>query len=177
MIEVQVHIVGDKQIEVPIAVIIHKGAPGAPACVALIEQTRLPRHIRKGAIAVVAVKSVLTVVGDEDVFKTIVVVIRYSNSAGPACAAKARLIGNIGEGSIPIVLVEPICRRRSVTFQSRSRQEEDVQPTIVVIVQEGHTAANGFQYVGLLVNAAVDGWLCQSGLGSDIRKARVEWKP
>ena len=84
--EIEVDIVGDKQVEQAVAVVVEKGAAGAEA-VAWLEQAGLRGDIGEGAVAVVAVEAVLAVVGDEEVFEAIVVVVADADADGPAGVA------------------------------------------------------------------------------------------
>src|ERR1035441_5094518 len=74
-LEVKLQVVGDEQVQVAVAVVIHEGAAGSPSH-SWREQTRFLGDIGEGAIPIIAVENVLTPVSDEDVVETIVIVIR-----------------------------------------------------------------------------------------------------
>ena len=84
MFEREADVVGDKKIEMTVAVVIQKGTSGSPARRARLPQSGLLGHIREGAIAVVSEEAILTVIGAEDVIEAIVVVIGYAHAVGPA---------------------------------------------------------------------------------------------
>src|SRR5438105_7105149 len=94
--------IGFEDVEVAVAVVIHKGATGGPACL-LARYARFFAHVSEGAIAVVVVEGVLAVVGEEKIFETIVVVVAYANSLPPAGARQAGFAGDVGKGAVAIV--------------------------------------------------------------------------
>ena len=80
---VDVDVVGDKQIKKPVAVVVDKGAARSEPD-AVVREVSLFRHIGKRAVAVVAVELVLPVVGDEQIFEAVVVVVADTNAHRPA---------------------------------------------------------------------------------------------
>src|SRR5260370_28976585 len=82
-LEMQVDLVGDVEIQVPIPIIIKKRASRSPASITFVDQPGLLSNVGKCAIAVVTVKDILPVISDEDVFKTVVVIVSDGYSAGP----------------------------------------------------------------------------------------------
>src|ERR1700721_4353733 len=71
---IDLDVVGYIQIEIAVAVVIHKSSPGAKMD-ALVDEPCFFRNIGKGAIAVVAIQLVLPVVSDEEVFVAVIVVV------------------------------------------------------------------------------------------------------
>src|SRR5437868_6023111 len=57
------------------------------------------------------------------------------------------------------------------TLQPRAVDQEDVQPSVIVVVVEGDTAAGGFEQVLILVLAAVNRLCVESRLSRDIQEA------
>ena len=49
-----------------------------------MEQAGLGGHVGKGAVAVVAVEAILAVVGDEEIFKAVVVVVADADALRPS---------------------------------------------------------------------------------------------
>src|ERR1700689_2163281 len=86
-----------------VTVVVEKSAARVPACRRL-QQTYLLRHVRKGAIAVVAEQSVLAVVADEEVVPAIIVVVANTAALAPSAACQAGFEGDVSEGPIAIIL-------------------------------------------------------------------------
>src|ERR1039458_6509830 len=175
-LEVKLQVVGDEQVQVAVAVVIHEGAAGSPSH-SWREQTRFLGDIGEGAIPIIAVENVLTPVSDEDVVETIVIVIRDGDTVRPTHARETGLRGDIGEGAIPVVLVEPVSGPRRRPFQTRAAEHQDVQPAVVIVIEEGDAAAHRFDDVQVAVDAAVNHRFAQARVRGHVRKARVKGQP
>ncbi len=108
-------------------------------------------HVGKRAIAVVVVQAVLPQVRDEEVIEAIVVVVADAHAVCPAGRLQPGLLGDIGEGAVAIVLVQPVRRLRRIAVQSCARQQKDIHPAIVVVIDECAAAAVGFENVLLRI--------------------------
>jgi hypothetical protein len=106
------------------------------------------RHIGEGAVSVVAVDDVLAPVGDEQVIETIIVIVAHGYGGCPAGARQARFPGNIRECPIAIVLIQAVCSSGRA-LDGRTAEQKDVEPPIVVVVEERRAAAYGFEDIGL----------------------------
>ena len=102
-LDIEVYVVGDKQIEMAVAVVVEKGAAGVPPCLRL-QQARLLCDIRESSIAVVTVENVLAVVADKQIVPAIVVVVADTAALTPSAAGEASFDGDIGECAVAIVL-------------------------------------------------------------------------
>src|SRR6267154_46294 len=120
----------------PVAVIVHKAAAGAPV-LRMAPKTGGLGHIREGAIAVVAIQNILPKTGAENIVNAIVVIVADANAARPANRMQSRFFRNIGESAISVVLIETIARALGCVVHARARQNENVHPTVVVVVNEG----------------------------------------
>src|SRR4051794_14898096 len=87
-IHVELQIIGDEEIEVAVAVVVDPSAAGAPAGV-ITKQAGGFGDIAEGAIAVIFVELVLAVVGDEQIFEAVVVVVADANAASPSSVMQA----------------------------------------------------------------------------------------
>ena len=84
-LQVKVHIVRDKQIEMPVTVIIHPGAARIPTYFRPgLDQACAFRHVRKRSVAMVVIQRVLAVVGDEQIVIAIVIVIADAAGLSPS---------------------------------------------------------------------------------------------
>ena len=91
--------------------------------------------------------------GDVDVRESIVVKIADRDTlAVMAFTAKASFIGDIGEGSIPVVVIERTAEgtRGLVDVGGSRLDEEQVHQTVLVIIEPGHAGAHGFEIVLLV---------------------------
>src|SRR6202042_1741664 len=84
-LQVEVHIIRNKDIQVPVLVVINKGAACVPPYLRTrLNQTRLLRHVFEGAVTVVAIQRVLAVVGHKQIIESVVVVVAYTAGLTPA---------------------------------------------------------------------------------------------
>src|SRR5205085_8414806 len=114
---VVVHVVRDHQIELAIAIVIHKRAARAPH-LAASRNTGLFADIRKRAVAVVVVQDIFPVVGHVKVFESVVVVVAHAHALAPSCMRQTGFLCNVGEGAVLIVVIKVIRRglARGETF-------------------------------------------------------------
>ena len=162
-LEVEVDIVGDEEVEVAVAVVVDEGAAGVPADLgAGLGEAGLLGDVGEGSVAVVAVKGVLAVVGNEEVVVAVVVVVADTAGLAPAgLVLEAGAFGHVCEGAVAIVFEEAAVRLLAgrEAFQAPAVDEEEVLPAVVVIVVKGEAAAGGFKEVLVGQLAAVDGLL------------------
>src|SRR5919204_3537897 len=128
-----------------ITVVIHKGTAGGPARF-FIQQSSFLRDVSEGAVAVVVVERILAVIGDEQVFEAVIVVVAYANSLSPPRALQTGFLRNVGKSAIAIVL-EQIARRLLAfgkALEACAVDQEDIEPAIVVIIVEGDAGAGSF---------------------------------
>src|SRR5450755_2938319 len=72
MLKGETDVIRNEKIEMTVPVVVQKRATGSPPRRGGIPQSGLLRHIRKGAVAIVAIEAVLPEVGTKDVVKAIV---------------------------------------------------------------------------------------------------------
>src|ERR1039458_4711009 len=175
-LEVELQVVGDEQVQVAIAVVIHEGAAGSPSY-SRREQTRLFGDIGERAVSIIAVENVLAPGSGKDVVNAIVIIVCDGDAVRPTRARESGLRGDIGEGAIPVVLVQPVGGPRRRAFQARAAEHEDIQPAVVIVIEEGDAAAHRFDDVQVAVDAAVNHRFAQARVRGHVRKARVKGQP
>ncbi len=168
----QIDIVGNEQIQVAVAIIIEKSTSGSPAKISFVQQPRLTRNIRKRTVSVVSVEHILTVIRDEDVFETIVVIVTNSYPARPTRAQQAGLLRDIGKCAVSIVFVQAVAGFWNDLVHALTAEHENIQPAIVVIIEEGNTAAHSLNDVVLMLEAAVDDGRRKPSLCGNIGEVR-----
>src|SRR5215813_1906691 len=107
MFERKSNVVGNKQIEMPVAIIIDEAASRTPACI-FVQQACGFRDIRKSSITVISIQTVLPEASDENVIESVIVVIGNANARTPPSRLQSGLYRDIGKGAIAIVLIETI---------------------------------------------------------------------
>src|SRR5581483_8724008 len=121
------------------------------------------------AVAVVVVKHVAAEVSDEQVGETVVVVIAHANALPPARTPQSRLVGHVSESAVAVVAVKVIGRRiASDCFQAGSVDLKNVEPPVIIEVEEGDSAADIFQLVFVLLLAAVNRLRGDAGFAGDV---------
>ena len=112
----------------------------------------MPGDIGEAAVAVVAIESDAAEAGDEQVRLAVVVVVADCCAHGPARIADARFVGDVGEGSVVVVMKEraPGFLAGECHFHAWSVGEVDVGVTVTIVVDKGYAAAHGFNNVTLL---------------------------
>jgi len=94
-----------------VAVVVDKTAPRAPSMPAVAQASQLG-YVSKSAVAIIAIKEILTPSGNEDVLEAIVVVVADADAAAPTVVDESGAFGYIGEGAITVVVVQAIGRGR-----------------------------------------------------------------
>ena len=92
-------------------------------------------------------------------------------------AYQTRFLGDVGKGAIAVILIEPVGRPLHRPFVACPRQQEDVEPAVVVIVEEGDTATHRLQDVIHAIWGTEDHRCAQASARGDIGEVRVKWKP
>jgi hypothetical protein len=114
----------------------------------------------------------VAVVGDEEVLETVVVVIADANAVRPAWIGDAGFGGDIGEGAVAVVAVEAIAGTGRSAIEATPTDNEDIHPSVIVVIEEGAAAAHGFVDVSDLAGNSVDDRLGESRLCSNIGELR-----
>src|SRR5262249_4135680 len=132
------------------------------------------------AVPVVVPQDAIAPVRDEQILPAIVVVVAGANALAPARMRDAGFHRHIGEGAVAIVLIQAADRRlarRPLRFQASAVYQKDVQPAVVVVIEEGASAAGGFQQVFVLALAAEDRFRAQAGLACYVDELHTERQP
>ena len=173
--EVQVDVVGHEKVQAGIAIIVEERAARAPAR-PLLEESRLRGDVLESAVATVVVEPVLSPVGHGEVDEAVVVVIARAGSLPPAAGSEPRPCGHVLEGPVAPVPVEVIRRLLALreALEGGPVDQERVEPTVVVVVEEGGAAARGFEQVPVRRLAAEDRHRGEPGRAGDIRESEAE---
>ncbi len=143
-------VAGHEEIEPAIAVVVAPGCAGGPVAEG---DAGLLGYVGEGAVVVVVVEPILAEVGDIDVGPAVVVVVSDGHAEAPAIVADAGFLGHVGEGAVVIIVEERGMRRESFSIErglGAAVHEIDIQPAIVVVIQEGDAGADAFEDVFLV---------------------------
>ena len=135
--EIEIHIVGDNQIEAAIAIVVDEGAARAPGLARSGDSGLLSDFSEDPMIVVV--KAVLPVVGDVEIFPSVIVVIPDADALAPTSRRQPCFGSDIGKGAVVIIMVEAIRRSlsRGKSFQPCAVDQEDIGPAVIVVIEDG----------------------------------------
>ncbi len=131
----ELHELADKQVELPVIVIIEPDRARAPA---RSGDARPFGDIGERTVAVVVIENAAAVLRNVEVGKSISIVVPhgYALSVAPGC--DARFFGDIGKTAVVIIAVEGVAqgwsRVKEVTFATV--HEIDIHPAVIVVVEE-----------------------------------------
>jgi len=172
---VVVHIDADEQVQTAVAVVVDECCAGVPDGTRrrrVVDQAGLLRHIGERAVAVIAVQRVVAPVGDEQVGVAVVVVVRGGDALRPTRALQPGLLRDVGERAVLVVAVQPVGRLGGRVLEARAGRDEDVQPAVVVVVDERNAAGGRFGDELHPFLVAEDDRRGESGLPGDVRQGR-----
>ena len=99
------------------------------------------------------IERIAAIARDVDVGKTIIVVVRDGDAHAPAFASQTRLLRDVGELEIGVLVVERhhgIATLLAVTVDVRTVDHDDVQFAVVVAVDQANAAAHRLDDVALI---------------------------
>jgi hypothetical protein len=158
-----------------VAVVVDKSAAGAPGFARACDAGFFA-DVGEGAVAIVVIEDILAVVGYVQILEAVVIVIADADALAPAAVREAGFLGDIGKRAVVIVAVEMI--GGSVlyvygrAFELCTVDDEDVGPTVVVVIEDGDAGAGGFDDVLLCVAAAEDVRHRDARFFGDVEKLR-----
>src|SRR5215469_10558527 len=123
-------------------------APGWACRPATQRDSRFLRNVGECSIVIIMVEPVLAKIGHVDIRPAVVVVVRHSHTESPALVGDPRYSGDICECAVVVIMQEHRPWSGFLTFQGADRgtvQEVDVQPAVVVIVEQSDARAHGLE--------------------------------
>src|SRR6185503_13307515 len=145
MCRIELHVSGDKQIGPAIAIVVSPGRPGRPSAQC---NSGFLGNVGEGSIVIIVVKAILPKIRNVDVGPSVVVIISDGNAESPALIGYPGVIGHVAKRPIMIVVEQRGARCWRLTVQSgegRAVDKVNIQPTIVVIIQEPYAGADGLE--------------------------------
>ena len=107
----------------------------------------------------------------EEVVPAVIVVIADANSGLPTRAAKTGSFRDVGERAVAIVLVETRSRsfaRGPFGVEARSVGQINVEPAVMIVIEEGEAATLRFDDVLLVIDTAPNIGRNQAGFASHV---------
>src|SRR5262249_6336783 len=132
----------DEQIQPSVAIEVEKRASRIPARAGQ-GKAAPARDVTEGAVAVVAIEDLLSVIGDEQIDATVVVVVAGADALSPAAAADASLFRHVGERAVAVVAIQMArwLRVGGGGAEARAVYQKDVGPPVIVEVENRGAAA------------------------------------
>ena len=174
-LQVEVDVVGGKEIQIAVPIVVQEGTAGAPAR-APIEQPGRDRGVLEHPVTPVSVQVALAVVRHEEVLVSVVVVVAHADPLPPAPLSQAGLAGDVLESPVAPVPVQVVRRLLSLwkALEGRPVDQEEVQPAVVVVVERRHPAAGGFEEIAVVLSAPEDGDGVEPGLARHVHEREVQ---
>ena len=166
------HVVADEEIQQAIAIVVKPEGRSAEALTS--EETAHARRIQKSSFAGISKEPALPDASDENVWKSIVVVVADSDTHAVHLDIETRASRHIRKRAVAVVPVEP--ESGSPAFVSEpvhAVDEKDVLPAIAIVIEESATGAQGFWKQLTAIAAAVVLEL-EAGRGGHVRKPKRE---
>src|ERR1043166_1528524 len=182
-LRIEVDVVGDKEIELAVLVVIEEGTAGVPAFQPLrreacgLRDAGLLRDVRELAVAVVAIQDAIAPVRHKEVVITVVIVVADATTLTPAGARKTRGEGYVSECPVPIVLVKAagwFVAFARLRLEARAVDQEDVQPSVVVVIEKRNPAARCLQEEPVLLLASEDRFGMQPRFARDVNELHAK---
>ena len=164
LVAAPLHVVGDEQVGLAVAVVVEPGGAGAEVGVF---DPRRGRHVPEPAAALVVEQPVAVERGEVDVLAAVVVVVARRDAHAVDLDVEAAPPGGVGEGAVAVVAVEGRQRLALARLPVAAVDQQDVEPAVAVGVEQRHAGAHGLGQVFLPRAAAVVGELHSRG-GGDI---------
>ncbi len=158
-----------------IPVVVHKGAAGPPSG-PVAGQAGFLGYVGERPVAVVVIEDVLSVIGNEEVFEAVVVVVAHADTLSPARPGHPCLLGYVGESPVAVVLEEVAGRflARREAIQAPAIHQEDIEPAVVVVVEERRPAAGGFEQVLVFLLVAEQGLCIQASFTGYVNELHAQ---
>ena len=155
--DVPVEVAGDEQVELAVIIVIEEACGSRPPAA---PNARARRHVSERAVAVVVIQRVVAVAGDVNIRESVVVIIPggYAHAVVSfASVGEARLLRHISETAVRILTVQAVPVSRSAAGKFRRQfdriieaaavDKENVEQSVVVVVEQGHPAAHRLDQV------------------------------
>ncbi len=158
----------------PVAIVIDERAAGAPLR-RREDQAGFARDVGKGAVAVVAEEDVLIPIGEEEVVEAVVVVIADGTRPTPSRGAPDPDFA-VTSVKVPsrLIHVESIACAGGCCAEARAAEHQNVEPAIMIVIEESDAAAVGLEDVAFGIDVSVDAGRSQAGVVRNVGELRIK---
>ena len=119
-------------------------------------------------------RTLLVVIGEEQIVQPIIVVIADGDAGDPAGTREAGFRGDIEKRSIAIVFVQPVAGAGRSGAEARATQDQNIEPAIVIVIEERDAATDGFEDMMFGVDGSINAGSGETGCAGDIGKLGIE---
>src|SRR5580692_1374501 len=137
------HVVADEQVKPAVTVKIkpQRGrAQGLP-----VAESAGVGNVGESSLPAIFEQPVLSDTRNQDVGKTVVVVIAHGDAHSVHLYIETGLVGYVGKSTVVVIVVEPKRRRLALVARPiHTVNKENVLPTIAIVVEEGAARAERF---------------------------------
>src|SRR5438552_610655 len=141
-------VVGNQQIKKAVLVVVEPSGAGRPS--AFVGYAGFGSDVGKGSVAVIVVKDGAVVSGYVEIGIAVIVEVSDGNTlAVMPRATHAVFFGDIGKGSVTVVMVEGAAQRmgRFVNVGGGGLDKKEIHQTVLIVVEPGDASAHGFKIV------------------------------
>src|SRR6185503_9647206 len=128
------HVTAYIEIQAPVPVVIEKSSAAMELPGFESGDTSLVGYVSKGTVAIVVVEHVAAVLGDEKVWKSVVVIVTPNATEAVRRTRYAGFLSHIREGTLAIVTVESVFDGNAAIVAITSIHEINIRPAIIVEV-------------------------------------------
>src|ERR1035441_5364227 len=156
-------VVENEQIEVAVVIVVHPAGSRAPHLLPFVTSPGNPgllRDVGKRSIAIVVVEMVAGYTGDIDILPAVVVVIAYRLPHIVAIAGDTRLVGDIGESAVMIIVKQTVLVLVGFfpeRWKGGAIGEIDIQVAVVVVVDQPDAGDHCLRLILVWGGAAIRG--------------------
>ncbi len=149
MVDVEIHIVGNEQIQLAVVIVINEGRASRPT--GIVHPSGL-RYIRKCAVAVILEEAVWPKASYIQIIKPVIIIIAGGDSHSPTDVPDVGLVRYISKRAVTVVVIESAFGLLIGFDQVNGQRvdEVDVRVAIIIIIEEGDSAAHRLDNVPLL---------------------------
>ena len=143
---VEIHEAADEQVKPTVVVVVEPDGARGPAGRG---DTRFFSCVGKSSVAVIVVEDALTVLGQVNIREPVAVVVPDRHALAVAAACYPGRLRDIGERPVAVIPVKRVAERRLgvVEIAFSAVHEVDVEPAVVVVVEEGASGAGGLRQI------------------------------
>ena len=146
ILEIELDITCDHQVHKAVGIVVAKRRPRGPP---LVEQSRFFSGIAESAVAIVAIENHPFGASNQHVRPAIIVIVGNRAAHRPAGISHTNFVGDIGKSSVMIVAIEGALGFLAAKSHGDTRciGEINIQPAVLIVVEQKHTTAHGFHDV------------------------------